>query len=60
MPQIAQKPLPSTLVAIIIAARRSGDRDLERQTRRTLEAEHGMRVSFALEPRTAREGRRDD
>ncbi len=57
MPQILEKPLPSTLVAIIVAARRSGDRDLEREARRTLADQHGMRVSFAAR---AEEGRRDD
>lgn len=60
MPAHAQQPLPSTLVAIIVAARRSGDRDLERQARQTLEAEHGMRVSFAAASRNATEGRRDE
>ena len=39
--------LPSTLLAILIAARRGGDRDLERQVRRTLDDEHGIRISFA-------------
>jgi len=39
--------LPSTLLAILIAARKGGDRDLERQVRRSLEDEHGIRVSFA-------------
>ena len=56
MSNTACQTLPSTLVAIIVAARRSGDRELERQTRRTLEAEHGMRISFA---QAAKEGRDD-
>ena len=45
---------PSTLVAILVAARKAGDRDLERYARRELEREHRIRLTFAREPR--REG----
>lgn len=38
---------PATLVAILVAARRSGDRDLERHARDRLKNEHGIKVSFA-------------
>ena len=37
---------PSTLVAIIVAARRVGDRDLERETRRQLQARFGVKLNF--------------
>lgn len=40
---------PATLVAILVAARRSGDRELEREMRRRLEVEHGVRLTFARE-----------
>lgn len=38
---------PATLVAIIVAARRAGDRELERQMRRELEKSFQLRVSFS-------------
>jgi hypothetical protein len=37
---------PATLVAIIVAARRVGDRDLERETRRRLEERFRVKLSF--------------
>ena len=40
---------PATLVAIIVAARRAGDRELERETRRKLEERFGVKVNFARE-----------
>lgn len=40
-----------TLVAIIVAARRSGDRQLEREALRELRDGHGIRLSFARPPR---------
>ncbi len=40
-------PSADGLVAIIVAARRSGDRDLERRARRELHDRHGIRLSFA-------------
>jgi hypothetical protein len=36
-----------TLIAIIVAARRSGDRQLERDALRELREAHGIRLSFA-------------
>lgn len=41
---------PSTLVAILWAAHRAGDRPLERRVRRRLVDEYGMRVSIARTP----------
>jgi hypothetical protein len=38
---------PETLVAIIVAARRSGDRELERQAKTTLQNEFGITLKFA-------------
>jgi hypothetical protein len=38
---------PATLVAIIVAARRAGDRELERDARRCLEERFGVRLTFA-------------
>jgi hypothetical protein len=37
---------PATLVAIAIAARRAGDRELEREIRRRLEERYGVRLTF--------------
>jgi hypothetical protein len=42
---------PATLVAILVAARRAGDRDLERYARMRLERDHRIRVTFTKEPR---------
>lgn len=38
---------PATLVAILIAARKVGDRELERTMRQQLELRHGVKVVFA-------------
>jgi hypothetical protein len=38
---------PATLVAIIVAARQVGDRELERETRRQLEERFRVKLSFA-------------
>lgn len=38
---------PSTLVAIIVAARRAGDRELERDARRQLGERFRVRLSFS-------------
>lgn len=38
---------PATLVAIIVAARRAGDRELERETRRRLEEQFRVKLTFA-------------
>jgi hypothetical protein len=40
---------PATLVAIIAAARRAGDRELEREARRRLEEQFGMRLTIIRE-----------
>jgi hypothetical protein len=40
---------PATLVAIIVAARRAGDRELERDARRQLQERFGVRLSFVRE-----------
>ena len=40
---------PAHLVAILVAARRSGDRDLERMARRLLRERHGVTIRFAAE-----------
>jgi hypothetical protein len=37
---------PATLVAIIVAARRAGDRELERDARRQLEERFRVKLSF--------------
>ncbi len=39
-------PAAATLVAILVAARRSGDRELERQARRQLQHDYGVKLSF--------------
>jgi hypothetical protein len=38
---------PAALVAIIIAARRAGDRDLERSARKELDRRFSVKLSFA-------------
>ena len=40
---------PSTLVAIAVAARRAGDRELEKDARRKLEERFGVKMNFARE-----------
>lgn len=42
---------PSTLVAILVAAHKIGDRDLERRMRDRLETDHRVRLTFLREPR---------
>ena len=37
---------PATLVAIIVAARRAGDRELERESRRRLRQRFGVNLIF--------------
>lgn len=44
---------PATLVAIAVAARKSGDRTLERVTLRELRDAHGIRVAFICRPLSA-------
>jgi hypothetical protein len=40
---------PATLVAIIVAARRAGDRELEREARHELQSRFGVKLHFASE-----------
>ncbi len=42
---------PATLVAILVAARRAGDKELERETRHQLEQRFGVKLTFARELR---------
>ncbi len=46
---LSQDGSPATLVAIIVAARKSGNRDLERQMRRELKEQFQVTLSFARE-----------
>ena len=46
---------PETLVAIIVAARRSGDRELERRAKATLKEQFGVTLKFAA-PREVSRG----
>jgi hypothetical protein len=43
---------PPTLMAVLRAARLTGDRDLERAARRLLRDEHGIEVTFIRKPRS--------
>ena len=38
---------PAILVAILIAARKTKDREVEQVVKRVLETQHGIRLSFA-------------
>jgi hypothetical protein len=49
-----EKESPSTLVAIAVAARRAGDRDLEKDARWKLKERFGVRLNFAREPQDAK------
>jgi hypothetical protein len=40
---------PSTLVAILVAARRAGDRELEKDARQMLDERFGIKLCFARE-----------
>jgi hypothetical protein len=40
---------PATLVAIIVAARKAGDRELEREAKRKLRERYGVHVRFVRE-----------
>ena len=46
---------PATLVAILVAARKVGDRDLVRAMRERLENEHGVKLVFLRECRAESE-----
>jgi hypothetical protein len=45
---------PPVLVAILIAARRTGDRLLEAVARRELEQRHRIKISFGRDPEVKR------
>ena len=49
-----ESPAADLLVAIVVAARRAGDRRLERRARQELLEHHGMKVSFAIDPITSK------
>jgi hypothetical protein len=53
MPQQNQRSTesPASLVAIIVAARRAGDRELERDARQKLASRFGVKLNFAREPK---------
>lgn len=46
---------PATLVAIIVAAHKAGDQDLERETRWKLQQRFGVKLRFARELQTKKE-----
>lgn len=53
-----QSPTADSLVAIVVAAHRAGDRQLERRARRELLERHGLKVSFASEHARIKKGGR--
>jgi len=50
MTRESQTESPATLVAIIVAARRAGNLELEREMRRQLEQQFRVKLSFVREP----------
>jgi hypothetical protein len=50
---------PATLVAIIVAARRAGNRELEREMRRQLEQLFRVKLSFVSESNDSTKGVND-
>jgi hypothetical protein len=50
---------PATLVAIIVAARRAGNRELEREMRRQLEQRFRVKISFVREQNDSVKGVND-
>ena len=48
---------PPALVAVAIAARKTGNRQLERAALRELRESHGIRLSFAREPKGDADGK---
>lgn len=46
----AEETSPQTMVAIVIAAHRAGNRELEREMRRRLEQDHRVKVRFLKGP----------
>ncbi len=51
---------PATLVAIVIAARKAGNRELERKMRRELEDRFRVKLSFAKGKTHHTEGHKND
>ena len=51
---------PATLVAIIVAARRAGNRELEREMRRQLEQRFRVKLSFVREQNDSAKGVADE
>jgi hypothetical protein len=48
---------PATIVAIIVAAHKIGDRELERMMRARLKQDHGVKLVFVREQQEARHER---
>lgn len=44
---------PAALVAVIVAAKRTGDKDLERSARNELERQFGVKLAFAKDHKNA-------
>ena len=57
---IKETESPATLVAIIVAARRAGNRELEREMRRQLEQRFRVKLSFVREPNDTAKGVNDE
>jgi hypothetical protein len=49
MPNKPKADSPATIVAILVAARRTGDRELERDMRQQLSQRFGITISFCRE-----------
>jgi len=61
MQTVQEQSNAPTLVAIAIAARKAGDRDLERYARGQLQERHGVKLTFAgRKGEQSQEGRSDD
>ena len=57
----SNRPSVDSLVAIVVAARRAGDRNLERQARRQLLDHHGLKLSFSGDrPSYQQQGNNDE
>ena len=55
-PETRTTDSPATLVAIIVAARKVGDRDLEREMRQRLEERHSVKLVFVRSLTSKSEG----
>lgn len=51
---------PATLVAIIVAARKAGNRELEREMRGQLEEKFRVKISFARDENQSSKGVKDE